>query len=91
MCQSVSKKIILVSLFSENNSNVPPSKDEGPSNTGNNMSLVLDTRKSNFVNQQWLQFHIWVIMTLLQNGTDIITKFDCYFITKCDRTLLKIA
>lgn len=91
MCQSVSKKIILVSLFSENNSNIPHSKDEGPSNTGNNMSLVLDTRKSNFVNQQWLQFHIWVIMTLLQNGTDIITKFDCYFITKCDRTLLKIA
>ena len=91
MCQSVSKKIILVSLFSEYNSNIPPSKDEGPSDIGNNMSLVLDTRKSNFVNQQWLQFHIWVIMTLLQNGVDIITKFDCYFISKCNRTLLKIA
>ena len=26
---------------------------------------------------------------LLQNGTNIITKCDSYFITKCDRSLLK--
>ena len=29
--------------------------------------------------------------TLLQNATDIITKCDSYFITKCDRSLLQIA
>ena len=29
-------------------------------------------------------------MTLYyQNATDIITKFDSYFITKCDRSLLQ--
>ena len=27
--------------------------------------------------------------TLLQNATDIITKCDSYFITKCDRSLLQ--
>ena len=35
-----------------------PSKYVGPEDIGNNMSMVLGTRKSNFVNQQWLQFHI---------------------------------
>ena len=29
--------------------------------------------------------------TLLQNATDIITKNDNYFITKCDRSLLQNA
>ena len=29
--------------------------------------------------------------TLLQNATDIITKCDSYFITKCDRGLLQSA
>ena len=29
--------------------------------------------------------------TLLQNTTDIITKCDSYFITKCDRSLLQNA
>ena len=29
--------------------------------------------------------------SLLQNATDIITKCDSYFITKCDRSLLQIA
>ena len=54
------------------------------------MSMVLDTRESNFVNQQWLQFHIWFIMTLyykmqqilLQNATTILSK-------KCDKNLLR--
>ena len=27
--------------------------------------------------------------SLLQNATDFITKYDSYFITKCDRSLLK--
>ena len=29
--------------------------------------------------------------SLLQNATDIITKCDSYFITKCDRSLLQNA
>ena len=29
--------------------------------------------------------------TLLQNATDVITKCDSYFITKCDRILLQNA
>lgn len=41
----------------------PTSKDEGPRDTGNNMSMVQDTRKTNFVSQQWLRFHIWFFMT----------------------------
>ena len=49
--------------------------------------MVLDTRKSNFVNQQWLQFHIWFIMTLyykmrqilLQNETIILLQFQIVF------------
>ena len=28
---------------------------------------------------------------LLQNATNIITKYDNYFVTKCDRSLLQIA
>ena len=50
--------------------------------------MVLDTRKSHFVNQQWLQFHIWFIMTLyykmrqilLQNETIILLQnvSDCF-------------
>ena len=62
--------------------------------------MVLDTRKSNFVNQQWLQFHIWFIMTLyykmrqilLQNETIVLLQnvSDCFpqnatvFITNSD-------
>ena len=38
-----------------------PSKDVGSRNIGTNMSMILDTRKSRFVSQQWLQFHIWFI------------------------------
>ena len=29
--------------------------------------------------------------TLLQNATDMITKYDSYFITKCDKSLLQNA
>ena len=29
--------------------------------------------------------------TLLQNAADIITKYDSYFITKCDKSLLQNA
>ena len=45
--------------------------------------MVLDARKSNFGSANY--------DILLQNETDIITKCDCYFITKCDKTLLRNA
>ena len=41
-----------------------------------------------------LRFHIWKLIiyeNLLQNATDIITKCNSYFITKCDRSLLQNA
>ena len=70
------------------------SKNVGPRNIGNNRSMVLDTRKPNFVSQKWSQFHIWFIRmldykmwqvflhnattTLLQNAT-VITKCILYY------------
>ena len=44
------------------------------------MTIILDTKKSNFGTQYWLWFHIWYIMTLyykmrlilLQNAADIL-------------------
>ena len=55
------------------------------------MIMVLDTKKSNFERQEWLQFHIWfiIIRTLLQNATDIITNVSSFLlqnatdVTKC--------
>ena len=56
-----------------------PSKDVGSRNIGTNISMILDTRKSRFVSQQWLQFHIWFIcyrmrQILLQNVTTNAAK-----------------
>ena len=59
-----------------------PSKDVGPKDIENNMNMAPDTRKSNFVNQEWLRFHIWFIMTLyykmrqilIQNATKVHYK-----------------
>ena len=64
----------------------PPSNGEELTDIQHSMSVVLNTR-----------FHIWFIVTvyykmrqiLLQNATDIITKWDSYFIAKCDRSLLQ--
>ena len=42
----------------------PPSKKEGLRNIGHNMSMVLDTKKSNFGNQKFLRFHILLIRIL---------------------------
>ena len=45
------------------------------------MSMILDTRKSNF----WESIMVAVpyfVHTLIQNVTDVITKRDDYFITK---------
>ena len=67
----------------------PPSKKEGLRNIGHSMSLVLDTKKFNFGNQQYLRFHIWFTVTLyykmrrtLLQNTSIITKY-LDFIAKC--------
>ena len=58
------------------------SKDDGTINTGHKISMVLDTRKSNFGSQYWLRFHIQFIVTLdykmqqilLQNATAILLQ-----------------
>ena len=42
----------------------PPSKKEELRNIGRSLSMVLDTKKSNFGKQQCLRFHIWFIVTL---------------------------
>ena len=60
----------------------PPSKKKGARNIRHSMSMVLDTKKSNFRNQQYLQFYIWFIMTLhykmqqalLQNMTAVLLQ-----------------
>ena len=61
------------------------------------MTMVPDTKKSNFGNQKLLRFHIWFNMTLhykmrqklLQNVTaSFITKYGKTFITKCVRLFI---
>ena len=41
----------------------PPSKDEGLRDIGHNMTMLLDTKKSNSSSQLVLRFHILFIMT----------------------------
>ena len=60
-----------------------PSKKEGQRDIGYSMTMVLDTKISNFGSQGWL--------LLLQNMTYIIAKCDSYFITKCHKSLLQNA
>ena len=76
----------------------PNSKEEVSRDIGHKMSMVRNTRKSNFGSQHWLRIYVSFIMTLyykmrqilLQNvrcillqNTTVITKCD-YFITKWD-------
>ena len=57
-------------------------------NLEHSMCMALDTRKSNYGSKWWLRFHIWFVMTLyFQNTTDVITKFDSYFIAKCKKNM----
>ena len=51
------------------------------------MSIVLDTRKSNFGGLTI----VFVASYMVHHGTllDIITKCDSYFIANCDKSLLK--
>ena len=66
--------------------NSPPlSKDEGLRDIGHSMSignLILDVK--------WVTFSYLIHYDcLLQYATDIITKCDSYFITKCDSFITK--
>ena len=70
----------------------PPSKDVGPKDIGNNMNMALDTRKSNFVNQEWFAVSYLVHYdTLLQNATDINTKCDKSSLQNASTSLLQNA
>ena len=63
------------------------SKDEGLRDIGHSMSIENLILGVNSVTVSYLiHYH-----SLLQNATDIITKYDSYFITKCDRSLLQNA
>ena len=63
------------------------SKDEGLTNIGHNMSMrnlifgVNSVTASDLIRYD----------SLLQNVADVITKWDSYFITKCERSLLQNA
>ena len=64
------------------------SKDKGLKDIGHIMSirnLIL------CVNSVTVSYLVHYDCTLLQNATDLITKCDSYFITKCGRSLLQNA
>ena len=53
--------------------------------------MVVDTKKSNFWNQQCLWFHFWSIMTLYYKiQQKFITKYVRCFITKCEVLLQNV-
>ena len=80
------------SIRSERVTKIPPpspplSKDEGLTDIGHSMnigSLILGV--SGVMVSYLIHYG-----SLLQNATDIITKCDSYFITKCDRSLFQNA
>ena len=61
------------------------SKDEGLKNIGHSMSIRNLIFGVNSVTVSYLIRYD----SLLQNATDVITKCDSYFITKCDKSLLQ--
>ena len=63
------------------------SKDEGLKNIGHSMSIRNLIFGVNSVTVSYLIRY----ESLLQNATDVITKWDSYFITKYDRSLLQNA
>ena len=65
----------------------PLSKDEGLKNIGHSMSIRNLIFGVNSVTVSYLIRYD----SLLQNATDVITKCDSCFITKCDRSLLQSA
>ena len=78
------------SMFSGRVTKIPPpspplSKDEGLMDNGhiiNIGNLILGVNTVTFS-------YLMHFDSLLQNATDIITKCDSYFITKCERSLLQ--
>ena len=78
------------SMFSGRMTEIPPpspllSKDEGLRDIEHIMSIGNLILGVNSVTVSYLIHYD----SLLQNATDIITKCDSYFITKCDRSLLQ--
>ena len=65
----------------------PLSKDEGLKNIGHSMRI----RNLIFAVNSVTISDLIRYDRLLQNATDVITKCDSYFITKCDRSLLQNA
>ena len=50
------------------------SKKEGLRDIQYSMTVVLDTKKSNFGSQEWLWFHVWLIMTLYYKIQQILLE-----------------
>ena len=65
----------------------PFSKDDGLKNIGHSVTIRNMTFGVNSVTVSDLS----CFDSLLQNATDVITKWDTYFVTKCDRSLLQNA
>ena len=65
----------------------PLSKNKGVRDIGHSMSIRNLILGANSVTGSYLLHY----NSLSQNATDIITKWDSYFITKCDRSLLQNA
>ena len=65
----------------------PLSTDKGLKDVGHSMSIGNIILGVSSVTVSYLILFV----SLLQNTTDIITKCDSYFITKCDRSLLQNA
>lgn len=58
-------------LVQENNRNTASFEDK---RQGYKMSMVLDTRKSNFGSQRWLWLYTWFIMTLHYRMRQILVQ-----------------
>ena len=59
-----------------------PSNYIGLRDISHTRSMPVDAMKSVFGRQQSLEFHIlFIINTSLQNVTDIVTKYNSFFIT----------
>ena len=79
MCQNISKEVLLSSfknqakIHSEDRKGTfiqPPCIKKGLRNSNHSMSMVLDTKKSNFGNQQFLRFifgSLWHVITKMRH------------------------
>ena len=68
----------------------PFSNKEGIREIGYSMTMVLDTKRSNFESQEWLRFYIWFIMKLYYEMRQLFYyKMWRTFIIKCIRFFIK--